>query len=57
MLAAAKKSTAAATLQQQSWRQKANRRECGDVGTKEEQLLQQKTNYLEWQTKQHWRRE
>jgi hypothetical protein len=57
MLAAAKKSTAAATLQQQSWQQKANRQECGDVGTEQEQLRQQKTNYLEWQTKQRWRRE
>jgi hypothetical protein len=52
MLAAAKKSTAAATLQQQSWRQKANRQECGDVGTEQEQLRQQKANYLERQMKQ-----
>jgi hypothetical protein len=51
MLVVAKKSTAVATLQQQSWLQKANRRECGDVGTEQEQLRQQKTNYLEWQTK------
>jgi hypothetical protein len=57
MLAVAKKSTAAATLQQQSWQQKANRRECGNVGTEQEQLRQQKTNYLEQQTKQRQQRE
>jgi hypothetical protein len=57
MLAVAKKSTAAATLQQRSWWQKANRRECGDVGTEQEQLRQQQTNYLERQTRQRWRKE
>jgi hypothetical protein len=57
MLAAAKKSTAAATLQQHSWRQKANRRECGDVGTEQEQLRQQQTNNLEWQTRQRRQKE
>jgi hypothetical protein len=57
MLAVAKKSMAVATLQQQSWRQKANRQECGDVNTEQEQLRQQKTNYLEQQTKQRRRRE
>jgi hypothetical protein len=54
MLAAVKKSMVAATLQQQSWWQKANRLECGDVGTEEEQLRQQQTNYLERQTRQRW---
>jgi hypothetical protein len=57
MLAAAKKSTAEAKLQQQSWRQKAYRRECGDVGTEQEQLRLQQTNYLERQTRQHRRKE
>jgi hypothetical protein len=57
MLVAAKKSTAAATLQQQSWRQKANRPECGNVVTEQEQLWQQQTNYLEQQTRQHRQRE
>jgi hypothetical protein len=45
MLATAKKSTVAATLQQQSLRQKENFWECGNVGTEQEQLRQQKTNY------------
>jgi hypothetical protein len=57
MLAAVKKSTAVATLQQRSWRQKANRPECGDVGTEQEQLRQQQTNYLERQTRQHCQKE
>jgi hypothetical protein len=48
---------AAATLQQQSWRQKANRQECGNVGTEEEQLQQQQTNYLEWQMRQRQQKE
>jgi hypothetical protein len=48
---------AVATLQQQSWRQKANRRECSDVDTEQKQLPQQQTNYLEMQTRQCWRRE
>jgi hypothetical protein len=52
MLAGAKKSTAVAMLQQQSWRQKANRWECGNVGAEQEQLRQQQTNYLERQTRQ-----
>jgi hypothetical protein len=57
MLAVAKKSMAAATLQQQSWRQKANRRECGDVGTEQEQLRQQQTNYLKRRTRHRWQKE